>query len=209
MLNRWLDRIKRVIIWGLDLVLVIKDDPIPKDFRGIVFVLPESLNPDGTDLSIQSAANADIAVALFNNGKAEFVIISGGYSLMPDGIREYEAIHRYIHNRTSKMGARRKFHLDDEPVSVNTNGNAYWGYFKINSLRKVFGIKQVLVVCHRKQSRRAKNAFLRMIGGRGLDVEIYVKSTNPPYGSNSQGWRWRNEFNFSIWNLIGSLDWRK
>ena len=156
----------------------------------VVIGIGIDLTQDGKKASPYSRAVALKCLHLFRQGKANNILLSGGYSL--NTLTEAEAMAQVISRKVPK---RRLF---PETGSHRTPGNAQ----ECLKIMKKHKWTSAILVAQQWHARRVKATFRKMWKGKGID--IYVVKAHSSYGGGSQK-RLDSFWRFFIWDSVSFL----
>lgn len=172
----------------LEKLLAVKDDPLPI-IADVVIGVGVDVTKRGDKVSPQSRAIAKKCLVLFNAGRAENILLTGGYTIYPWPVTEARAMCDVI----AWQVPWENIWLEEE--SCRTYGNADC------SLPIVLeqGWKKVIIVAHQWHARRVRATFKKRWAGQG--IEIHVIKAWSEYGGGSQS-RLNHFFTFALWDTL-------
>jgi len=173
----------------LEKLFTIPDDQLPQKPVDVIIAVGSALSPDGSEASPQSAANAQKAAKLFMQGKARYILLSGGYGVYA-GIKEAHAMAKVIAD--SGVSSSR--------VLLETRSARTWENARNTlTLMVEFMWQDAIVVCQPLHARRVRKTFRKVWGPFGK--RVFVVKAEGQYGGASQR-RFINPITFFIWELI-------
>ncbi len=166
-----------------------RDDVLPEQVD-VIIGLGMDVSPDGTKPSPQSRAVAMKVLELFQQGKAENVLFTGGF-FHKDGPTEAELMAPLVADSVLSGN------LFLETESWITYQNARFSRL----IMKHMGWKRAIVVAHQWQARRARQTFKKRWG---KEFKLYVVKAPSPYGDGSMR-RLRHPVVFWLFDTLAFL----
>lgn len=173
----------------IERILEVPNDPLP-DKVDVVIGIGADVSKDGLRASPYSRAVALKAAELVKNGKAKYLLFTGGYST--GEITEAEAMAKEI----SGIVPSEKIFL--ETKSSRTYGNADYSLLLMNQHRW----KTAIIVAQQWYARRARATFRKRWKGNG--IQCFVVKAYSPYGGGSQR-RFNNFLYFLLWDTASFI----
>ena len=170
----------------IEKIFEIHDETLPSEVD-VAIGIGIDLTKDGRKASPYSRAVARKCLHLFQQGKADNILLSGGYSLC--SVTEAEAMARIISQKVPKT------RLFLETKSHRTPGNAKEC---LKVMKKQHWTTAVLVA-QQWHARRVKATFKKM--WRGKHIKIYIAKAHSPYGGGSQR-RLDSFWRFFVWDTV-------